>query len=459
MVQRRLDEAVRAMQGELISGEAAAVWSGVRLDSRSVTGGELFFALAGERTDGHRFVTDALEAGAAAAIIDRRQAVPATGALVLVDETLDALHRLTRAIRTRVPQRLVAITGSSGKTTTKEMLAAMLASRYRTAGSPGNLNNLYGFPVALLGIPDDTEWMVAEMGMSTPDELRQVSLLGRPDVAVFTNVREAHLESFGSIEAIASAKAELLEGLADDGIVVANADDPLVRRIAAQHDGRVVWYGHDEGDVTAADVRPAPNGAVGWRLSLRAGGERVTVELPLFGRYNVDNYLAAAACAHTLGVSLAEIGESPARYQALPNRGVVHRLTHDVTLVDDSYNSNPDALVGALESAAQLSGARHWAVLGEMLELGSAGAELHRKAGRRAAQLGFDPVVGVGDLARDLVEAASEAGASTRWFESAEAAVLFVGRHLDPGDVLLVKGSRGVELDRLVAHLLLVEES
>jgi UDP-N-acetylmuramoyl-tripeptide--D-alanyl-D-alanine ligase len=433
-----LDEAVQMMRGELISGDATALWSGVRLDSRSVGGGELFFALAGEHTDGHRFVAAAQQAGAAAAVVQTQPLEAGPGALVRVDDTLEALHDLTRAVRAEVPQRLVA-------------------ARYRTAASPGNLNNLYGFPMALLGIPDDTEWMVAEMGMSTPDELRQVSLLGQPQVAVFTNVRAAHLESFGTVESIARAKAELLSGLAPDGTVVANIADPWVRWIAEKHPGTVVWYGSEEADVRVSAVRQEADG--GWSFLLHAADESIPVELPLFGRYNVENFLAAATCAHVLGVSLSEIAASLKRYQSPPRRGVMHHLAAAVTLVDDTYNSNPDALTRALRSARGLSGDRHWAVLGEMLELGPTAEALHRDVGSVAARLGFSPLVGVGELSRSLLQAAADEGAETHWFDDATSASSFVVSQVRPGDVLLVKGSRGVALEAVVDLLLAGEEN
>jgi len=442
------------MHGELISGDAMAYWSGACLDSRTVRGEELFFALAGEQTDGHRFVGGALESGAAAAVVQSRAGLADAAPLIEVDDTFRALHRLTRTIRLQVPRRLIGITGSSGKTTTKDLLAAMLGKRFRTAASPGNLNNLYGFPVALLGIPDDTEWMVAEMGMSTPDELRSVSLLGRPDVAVFTNVREAHLESFGTLASIAEAKAELLAGLAPDGLVVANADDPQVRRIARRHDGPLVWYGSGDAEVTVEGVELRPEGAPGTRFRLSAAGQQVEVELPLHGLYNVENFLAAAACAQALGVSPAEIADSVAAIESPPMRGVVHRLPGDVTLIDDAYNSNPDALDRAAESAAALPATRRWAVLGEMLELGPRSAELHRAAGAAVADRGFSLIYGVGSLARPMLESAAGAGATTRWFASAEAAAAEVGAEVRAGDVVLVKGSRGVRLERVVEALL-----
>jgi UDP-N-acetylmuramoyl-tripeptide--D-alanyl-D-alanine ligase len=450
-VQGRLDEAAAAMEGELIAAAGTAPWSGAALDSRRVEGGELFFALPGEVTDGHRFVADALERGAAAVVVSR--AVDVAGPRVRVADTYEALHALTRAMRRRAPRHLAAVTGSAGKTTTKELLAAMLGQRFVVGRSPGNLNNLYGFPLALLGLDDEADWMVAEMGMSVPGELGRISRLGRPDVAVFTNVRPAHLESFGTVRSIAGAKAELLDGLAADGLVVANADDPEVMWIAERHDGRVVTYGIESPDaeVRATDLRPLD--PVGTTFTLTAaGGVEQRVELPLHGRYNVENCLAAAAAALALGVSADEIADAVAGSRPSSGRGVVRTLPSGAVLVDDSYNSNPSALAQALEAARALAGERHWAVLGDMLELGEEAVSFHREAGRTAAAAGFDPVYGVGELSRALVAAAARGGAETGWWATADeaAAALPAPR---PGDVVLVKGSRGVGLER-VAHYL-----
>jgi len=378
--------------------------------------------------------------------------------LIEVDDTFAALHRLTREVRSRVPRQLVAVTGSLGKTTTKEILATLLASRYRVARNPGSLNNLYGFPVALLGIPDDTEWMVAEMGMSTPGELGQVSLLGRPDVAVFTNVRPAHLEAFGSLRAIAEAKAELLQGLAADGLVIANRDDPEIVRFVGRHRGPVIWYAMQaESDYGVADIRTRSDG-VGTRFRFLAGSEEQEIELPLHGHYNVENFLAAAVCAHALGVPLTDIGVAAAQVQGQPRRGVFHRVAPDSVVIDDCYNSNPEALRQALRSAREVIGQRHWAILGDMLELGETAPDLHRQAGREAAEMGFTPIAGVGELSRELVAGAAEGGATTYWFESAEQAAEAVGGELRAGDVLLVKGSRGVGLEAVVDSLLAMSE-
>ncbi len=456
-------EAAAAVGGR-VTGDPETLWEGAAIDSRAVHGGnigdvgDLFFAFPGEQTDGHRFVADAFARGAAAAMVQQEVASPERGALITVPDTFRALHDLTRHLRERVPQKLVGITGSAGKTTTKELLAAMLAVRYRVARTPGNLNNLYGFPLSLLNVPDGTEWMVAEMGMSTPGELRQLSLLGRPDVALFTVVRPVHLKFFGTLQAIAEAKSELLAGLPPEGLVVANADDPEVSRIARRRGGKIVWYGFGEGvDVRATGVSPAPNGEVGSRFHLHvagAGGRSVEVALPLHGLYNVGNCLAAAACAQALGITLPEIAGAVAGVRPAAKRGVVHRLPGGVTLIDDSYNSNPDAVDQALAGAAQLPGERRIAVLGDMLELGPEGPRFHRAAGERAAGLGFSPVAGVGELARELAAAAAARGAAAPWFPDAAAAAEWAAGEVRDGDLVLVKGSRGVKLEAVVDRLL-----
>ena len=459
MARLTVAEATEAVGGRLMAGDPHAVIDGAAIDSRAVRGGEAFFAFPGAVVDGHRFVADALARGAAAAIIqeDIQEDVAASpsGVLIRVEDTFRALHDLARRVRTRVPQKLVGITGSAGKTTTKELLGAILAARFKVSWTPGNLNNLYGFPLSLLNVPDGTEWMVAEMGMSTPGELRQLSLLGRPDAAVFTVVRPVHLEFFSSVQAIAEAKSEILAGLAPDGFVVANADDPEVSRIAKRHGARVVWYGiHSErADVRARNLKSEPD-AIGSRFVLEAGGQSQEVRLPLHGLYNVENCLAAAACAWALGLPLGEIAAAVATVRPAAMRGVVHQAAAGYTLVDDSYNSNPDALDKALASAGTLAGCRRVAVLCDMRELGPEAPRFHREAGEQAARLGFSPVVAVGELSRELAAGARAGGAESVWLPDAAAAADWAAGELRQGDVVLVKASRGVGLDRVVKRLL-----
>ncbi len=471
------------MGGRLAAGDPAARFGGAAIDSRTIRGGELFFAFRGERVDGRSFVADAFAHGAAGAVVERADGEAAMnlpagsgGFLIEVGHVGDALVELARSLRDRAPEQLAGITGSAGKTTTKELLAAMLARRFRVGRTAGNFNNRIGLPVSLLNVTDDTEWMVAEMGMSSAGELRELSLLARPDLAVFTVVRPAHLEFFDSVRAIAEAKAELLAGLANDGWIVANADDPEVARIARRHQeehgGRVIWYGQNEPgplDLRALDVAAQPDGA-GTRFILEVEEERLPVRLALHGAYNVENFLAAAAAAWSIGVPLEEIVEVAAEMPSAKGRGEVHRLELEggsAVLVDDSYNSNPDAVGKALAGAAGLVSSnrrngrdgrshRRVAILGDMLELGPEAPMFHREAGAQAAALGFSPVVGVGELARELVAGAAAGGAEAIHLSDAAAATDWAEEHLVPGDVVLVKGSRGVRLDRVVARLIAI---
>jgi UDP-N-acetylmuramoyl-tripeptide--D-alanyl-D-alanine ligase len=469
MVTGSLRDAAQAMDGRLLMAVGESVFSGAAIDSRKVRAGELFFALRGAKTDGHGFVGAALERGAAAAVIDRARShdVGSAARRIEVADPFSALHALTRHVRRSVPRRLIGVTGSAGKTTTKELLAAMLARRYRTAASPGNLNNLYGFPLALLGVADDTEWMVAELGMSLPGELGRISELARPDAVVLINVRPVHLEFFGTLERIAEAKAEIFEGLAPGGVVVANADDPqvvrVVRRRIAQSGGEAAWYSlagaappSDGGLALRSSQLECPvAGEPGSRFVLEApgSGERVEVRLPLVGRHNVENCLAAATAAHRFGVPLEAIAAAAAAAAPASMRGVLRRAG-SAQIYDDSYNSNPDAVARVLEAVSQLPARRRWAILGDMLELGPEAPRFHREAGERAARLGFDPVIGVGELAREIVNGAARVGVGTAWFPAAADAAVFAAGEIQAGDLLLIKGSRGIGHEVVVDHVL-----
>ena len=472
------------MNGCLIGKvEPGASYRGAAIDSRRVEGGELFFALPGERTDGHRFVADALAAGAAASVV----ATPvdrAGGPQIRVEDVIAALHDLTRDHRRRLKGRVASVTGSAGKTTTKDLLALLLGECWRVHKSPGNLNNLLGFPLTLLAVDEDCEWLVAEMGMSLPGELAAVSRLGRPDVAVFTNIRPAHLAGFEQegevavgVEAIARAKAELLEGLAGDGMIVANAGNRhvvgLVERYLAGGSAagradapkRVVWYEVEPAagktpvaEATARDLEPLAS-EPGTRFVLEWRGAEALVELPLHGWVNVENFLAAAACALRLGVPMERVAAVARLAGSSAGRGEVVSAPSGATLVDDSYNSNPEAAELALQAARLLDGRRHVAILGEMLELGSAERRYHRELGMAAAALGFDLVVGVGDLTTDLVAAAAQGGAETVWFEDSRTASAGAPGLIRSGDVVLVKGSRGSALEHVVGALQREEEN
>ncbi len=448
-----LEEVVTVLGGTLSSPSRAAAFSGVSIDSRSILPGQLFFAIAGPHLDGHDYLGDAAARGASAAVVHRAAAAPPGLPVIHVADTTRALADLARHRRLQADVPVVAITGSVGKTTTKEMTAALLGTRGPVLKTEGNLNNRYGLPLSLLRLRPEHTAAVLELGMSAPGELRQLSDVARPDLAVITRVGPVHLEFFPSIDAIAAAKAEVLEGLRPQGAAVLNGDDERVRRIGEGFRGRVVWFGRDRRfDVSAESWRGT---GFGMRFDLRVGGRAVDVALPLAGPHFVSNFLAAAAVAHALGIRPESMVEAATHMAPARHRGEVVRLGEGVVLLDDCYNSSPDALEAAVTALSLLPGQRRVAVLGDMLELGETGPALHREAGRALAGR-VDVVVGVGTLARELLEGAREAGtpaASLHFFADASEAAGGVAAGIGQGDAVLVKGSRGIKLEKVVEAL------
>jgi UDP-N-acetylmuramoyl-tripeptide--D-alanyl-D-alanine ligase len=446
-----LADVASATGGHVLSeGAAAAPLAGVSIDSRTVRAGELFFAIKGPRFDGHDFVAAAAGRGAAAAVVHREIAAPDSLGVVRVADTTRALGDLGRHVRLQTSIPVVAVTGSTGKTTTKEMAAALLATKGPVLRTEGNLNNQYGLPLSLLRVRPEHTAAVLELGMSAPGELRALSAIARPDVAVITNVGPVHLEFFASVDEIAKAKAEILEGLRAGGRAVLNGDDPRVRRIGEAWGGEVVWFGRARRwDVSAENWRGT---AFGMRFDLRIGGRAVEVALPLAGPHFAMDFLAAAAAAHALGVAPEAMAEAATHMKAAPHRGQVRRLKGGVTLLDDCYNSNPAGLDAALVALRMTPGRRRVAFLGDMLELGPRGPDLHREAGERLAGH-VDLLAGVGSLARHLIEGARRGGLAEEalhaFADSAAAAAAAAGL-VRPGDAVLVKGSRGVRLEAVV---------
>ena len=452
-----LVELAAAVASARISGAGGTRATGVSIDSRSLRPGDLFVAIRGARFDGHRFVGDALARGAAAVVVSDAAALgtpPAPG--VVVDDTLHALQALARRVRRDSGARVVAVTGSVGKTTTKELSAALLEARYRVFRNRGNLNNHIGLPLSLLELRTRPEVAVVELGMSGPGEIRRLVEIAEPDVRVWTNVGEAHAEFFPSIEAIADAKAEILTGASRDAVVVANAADDRVMRRVAGFPGRVVTFGIDvEAEVSASGVEDL--GLDGVRARLRTPVGAAPVRTRLLGRGNLANVLAAVGVALSFDVPLAAAVERAAAVEAPPHRGRIHRLAGGVAVIDDSYNSSPLALETALATLARGRAGRRVAVLGEMLELGARSEHLHRAAGRAAAAAGVGLLLTVGgESARALGLAAVEAGAAEAGVlhcETSEEAASRAATSIRDGDVVLVKGSRGVRTDRVVTRL------
>jgi len=451
-----------AMGGEVIAGNPAVEPSGFSIDSRTIGAGEAFFAIVAAR-DGHLFAGDAVKRGANVVVVERRRAAdplaPAT--IVGVDDTTLGLQALGRSVRQQSGATVIAITGSAGKTTTKETVAAFLESRFQVVKNPGNLNNHLGLPLSLLELRHGADVAVMELGMNHAGEIRVLVGIAEPDVRVWTNVGDAHIGYFGDADSIAAAKAEILEGAGPATVLVANADDPRVMRYAKDFAGRMVTFGFGEGaSVRASSVEEL--GLSGTVATFTAGREEATVRVPLLGRGNLANVLCAAAVATTLGVPLAEVASRAERLTPAKRRGEVRNLRNGIRVVDDSYNSSPAALNKSLEmlSREPVVG-RRVAVLGEMLELGDLSTLLHEGCGMTAARSGLELLVTVGGtpaavLARTAVDAGMDAGAVRYVATSAEAADLVAGL-VEHGDVVLVKGSRGVKtdlvVDRLVAEL------
>jgi UDP-N-acetylmuramoyl-tripeptide--D-alanyl-D-alanine ligase len=452
-----------AVGGRLVRSRDRPI-RGAAVDSRRVAPGECFFALPGERTDGHAFLDHAVAAGAAALVVTRplteasmaRLEEAAAGVtIVRVADGLAALHAAARSWRDGFDPLVVGVTGSIAKTSTKEQTAEVLAERFTVLRSTGNENNEIGLPLTLFRLGPEHEVAVLEMGMYVPREIATLAALARPSIGVVTAVRGTHLSRAGSIDAIEQGKGELVEALPGDGTAILNADDPRVRRMASRTRATVVTYGFDErADVTAEDV--VPLGESGMRFTLRVDGRRVTVRSPALGRHSVHNALAAAAVGLAAGMSHEQVARGLARPFRAPHRTTLV-AAGGWRILDDSYNAAPDSMAAAVELLATLPG-RRIAVLGEMLELGDASAEAHREVGRRAAGV-TDRLVVVGAGAAGIAEGARRAGmdeARVAQVVDRDEALRILCALLRPGDAVLIKASRGVELDVLVDRLLAV---
>lgn len=446
-------ELAEMIGGSVVQGGDVRI-SSVVIDSREAKNDSVFFAIRGERLDGHQYLGQALEKAKGAVVSQPTEGVAADKAIVRVTDTTRALQQLAKSIRERFPFRLIAITGSAGKTTTKEMIATLMATERRTFRSWGNFNNQIGAPLCLDNVPDGTEVVVSEVGMNHAGEIAEIAGLLRPDVGVYTNIGPVHIEFFGTVEKIALAKRELLENVKRGGTIVVNNDNPHVVRISSDYDGPKVTYAIDSAaDYRATSIRE--RGLLGSRFTLEAEGTTRELELLLPGRHNLENLLAAIATARAEGISWAGIERGVGDVKAAYHRGVIVPW-NGATIYDDTYNSNPYALSRTLElmAAADVTG-RRIAVIGDMLELGEQELQFHRDSGR-AIPRSIDVVIGVGRRSEALLEGAREAGfdeASIHHFADAESAAAFLRTSVRPGDLVLIKGSRGVGLDRAVALL------
>jgi UDP-N-acetylmuramoyl-tripeptide--D-alanyl-D-alanine ligase len=448
----------KTVGGTLRSADPDVPVGDVLTDSRSLRAGDLFVALQGPRFDGHSFVAEVLDRGAAGAIVEVGRA---TGAGVIeVGDTLRALQDLAHAVRLAAETRVIAITGSAGKTTTKETIAEMLATRYRVVKNKGNLNNHIGLPLSLMQLRTRPDVAVMELGMNHAGEISRLVEIAEPDVRVWTNVGDAHLGFFASPEAIADAKSEILQRATAATLLVCNADDPRIMTRARTFPGRTMTFGTAAG-ATVRATSIDDRGVDGMRARVTTpAGERV-FETPLLGRGNLANVLAATAVALDAGVAVDSIVDVAARLRPADRRGAVARLGGGLTLIDDSYNSSPTALRRALDVVAHETRCeRKIAVLGEMLELGDHARALHEECGRAAAAAGLSRLFAIGgEPARALADAAIDAGMpgeSVSYFAQSAEAVAPIAAQVRRGDLVLVKGSRGTRTD-LVADRLAAE--
>ncbi len=431
----------------------AQVVSGCSIDSRTVVAGDLFFAVRGERLDGHEFVAAALERGAMAAVVSRERVatLPDTVLgvpLLITEDPLIALQALAGHVRRQWGKRVVAITGSAGKTTTKEAVAAALGSKFNVLKSQGNLNNAFGMPLQLLRLEPEHEYAVVEMGMNHPGEIAALARIAAPDWGVVTNVGTAHIENFAEgQDGIARAKFELVAALPPTGVAFLNCCDPYVSQFGRDFPGRVVYFG--SGPCADPQFLEATEDLAGLHVKFRAGEREGQLTLHLLGAHNALNAMAGLAVALEAGVDLDAAVAALKSLTPGDKRGQAIEIG-GATILNDSYNSNPEALRSMIRTLAARPAARRILMAGEMLEMGERGPALHAECGRAAAEAGIDLVAGVGGNAEHLATAACAGGVAAVFLPNAEAAGRWLKQNLQPGDVVLVKGSRGVHLERAI---------
>lgn len=455
MVEYSLYQLKDKIKGEILQGPPSLSFHKFNIDSRLSEPGELFFALVAER-NGHDFIEQAAEKGASGAVISQKIIPPFDDfALIKVPNTLEALQKLARNTLREHPVKVVGITGSIGKTTTKEFTSALLEKRFKILKSEGNFNNHLGLPLSILRLKEDHEVAVLEMGMSHLGEIKRLTEIAPPDIAVITNVQPVHLEFLKNLGNIANAKKEILEGMKPTGTAILNGDDPWVLKISSAWKGEKIFFGlSKKWEISAQKIQKL--GLGGMLFELNYGGKRSKVRLPFFYDSTLSNFLAAAAVAFSLSVPIADINERSAELKPAEKRGTVLSLKKGYTLIDDSYNSNPAALRSVLKSVSEISAKRKIAVLGDMLELGEDSLSYHVSAGKQVAACGFDLLVTVGPLSEHISEGAMEKGMPEDriyTFKDSREAAGVIGDLLEHGDLILVKGSRAMKMEVITEQL------
>lgn len=455
MVELRLSEIARKIDGTILQGSPSLAFSKFNIDSRLTEPGELFIALVANR-NGHDFVPHAVIKGAAGAVISQKISLPEKNiALIQVKDTLEALNKLAKKVLCDYKIKVVGITGSIGKTTTKEFSYSLLSSTFKVLKSEGNFNNQLGLPLSLLRLNNTHEVAVLEMAMSAPGEIRALTQTAPPDVAVITNISPVHLQFFKSIEEIGEAKKEILEGMKMGGTAVLNGDDPRIKKIARDWKGKKIIFGlSSDCDIRARNIQKL--GFKGMLFEIIYGQRKGEIHFPFFYESFLYNFLAASAAAYVLSVPFEDIHGQIKTLKPFPMRGVLFPLKRNIKLIDDSYNSNPRALEEALKGLAELPSKRKVAILGDMLELGEKEVEFHIQAGKHVAKWGWDCLVTVGSLSIHMAEGALSSGMKTNQifsFKNSEEAAEKIWTLVRDGDLILVKGSRRIETEKIVEKL------
>ena len=457
-----VEEVLRATGGKLLQGKGDSSFQGISTDSRTVAEGELFIALKGLRFDGHHYALEALRKKAGGVLIEKDKVgdIRLNGyrsrAVIAVDDTLAALGDMARDWRHKYNTPLVALTGSNGKTTTKEMTAACLETTFPVLKTKGNLNNLIGVPLTLLTLTEKERVVVLEMGMNVPGEIRRLTEIAEPDVGLITNIQTVHLEGMGSLERLKEEKGELFRRMRRDGTILVNGDDPRVVDLAGDYPGQKITFGIEHpADIMAKEIRL--NGAEGTSFTLILDGEATEVHLRLLGRHFVPNALSAMAVACLFGVEVSRAREALENFQFFPMRMEVIPLRGGETLINDAYNANPYSTKVALETLVEAKGmGRAIAVLGDMLELGSLTKEAHEQIGKRVSELSVDFLLAMGEEASVVVESAIRHGLpaeKARIVESHSEAISLLRQMIQNGDWILVKGSRKMAMEEIVKGL------
>ncbi len=450
-------EIIEACHGKLLQGSPEQQITGFTIDSRQVAPGEMFVPFRGEKTDGHLYIADALSQGAAGSLVERGVSyfmpVKEGALLIEVGNTLTALQQIAAWYRKQLSLTVIGITGSSGKTTTKDYLAGVLAAKFSVLKTEGNLNNEIGLPLTLLKVERDHQVAVLEMGMSAPGEIDTLCRIANPSIGVITNIGEAHIETLGSIDAIEKAKGELLDNLGSGGVAVLNGDDPRLLKLGERYPGKVYYYSFNQGDIKGLELsQRGENSFFRVRFPDKSEG---WFKAPLPGRESAHNALAALTVGYILGLSLPEMQKGLEESRTSAGRLRVYHTDNGLVVIDDSYNANPSSVKAAVDVLFELGGRNSVAVLGDMLELGFTARESHQEIGRYLAESGVTYLITVGELMQAAACEALGAGMTVYSYHSHEEALLRLGKlPLARGWHILIKGSRGMRMDRIAAALL-----